>query len=167
MPADIATDLRVAPTRACLEFVVPYVLWTSTTRRREPAWAASTGMQPRASDVSAAGSTLPPMRTSTAENEDSRSSTLRCRKFDLSPVLTSADVGCLLGLQSERAARNLIARQGIPRVRVGRRTLVLRSSLLRRLRERESIDDRGARMKAILDQMGCRRRRGLDGNRTS
>lgn len=99
------------------------------------------------------------MSENSAEHDPPRRGALRCRQVNFAPVLTAADVGLLLGLQSERAARALIARQGIPRIRVGRRILVLRSSLLRWLRERESVDDRGARLKAVLDRMGARRGR--------
>jgi hypothetical protein len=80
-------------------------------------------------------------------------SRLRARAVRLAPVLTAADVGALLGLQSIRAARELIVREGIPHVRLGKRLLVLRRSLLGWLAARERVDDRAARVRSAADRI--------------
>ena len=46
----------------------------------------------------------------------------------------------LLGLASERAAREWIHREGVPYVQVGRSFLVLRASLVAWLKEHEAAD---------------------------
>ena len=52
-------------------------------------------------------------------------------------ILLPEDIAIVLGLASERAAREFLQKHGVPASRVGGRIFVLRSSLLRFLRERE------------------------------
>lgn len=82
------------------------------------------------------------------------------------PVLGLGDVATLLGLRSCKAARRFIVRQGVPHVRVGRKILVLRSSLLRWLRARETDgsaqSEPAARLAAIDRSMAVRRGAALD-----
>lgn len=58
------------------------------------------------------------------------------------PVLTVGDVAALLGLQSERVAREFIAREGVPHVRKGKRVLVLLDSLVAWLKANEITSSR-------------------------
>lgn len=71
----------------------------------------------------------------------------------LPAILHASDLGELLGLQSTRAARTLIVREGIPHVRLGKRMLVLTTSLLRWIEARERVDDRAARVTAAADRL--------------
>ncbi len=84
--------------------------------------------------------------------------TVEARRSTLPPVLTVADVAELLGLQSERAAREFIAREAVPCIRKGKRVLVLLDSLLAWLKAHESRDDRAARVRSAADRLRGRQR---------
>jgi len=74
------------------------------------------------------------------------------------PILTIADLAALLGLQSERAAREFVAREGVPCVRKGKRILVLLDSLLAWMKANETKDDRAARVLSAADRLRGRQR---------
>jgi hypothetical protein len=74
------------------------------------------------------------------------------------PVLTVGDFAALLGLQSERAAREFIAREHVPHVRKGKRVLVLLDSLLAWLKSYETTDQRADRVRAAADRLRAGRR---------
>ena len=57
-----------------------------------------------------------------------------------SDILRPADLVEILGLASERAAREWLHREGVPYVWVGRSLVVLRPSLLKWLKEHETAD---------------------------
>ena len=66
-----------------------------------------------------------------------------------SEILSTSDLARLLDLPNTRAARRLLAREGIPRIVLGRRTYVLYASLLVYLKQKEKVpatSDGGARV---------------------
>jgi hypothetical protein len=84
------------------------------------------------------------------------------------PVLTPEDVAVVLGLASERAARDFIVRNGVPHARVGGRMFVLAETLIAFLRDlevrRESPEEVRARADETIRQIAptaraCRRGR--------
>ena len=98
------------------------------------------------------GGRAPSSGSATAGN----ASGLRVRRLDLAPILTVADVARLLGLQSVRAGRRLIAREGMPHVRIGKRVVVLLESLLPWLKAREMTGVRADRVRAVADRLRTR-----------
>lgn len=56
-------------------------------------------------------------------------------------VLTLKGLARILGIQNPRAAKRLVQREGIPTVRLGRRTYILEASLLEFLKSRERTPD--------------------------
>lgn len=67
------------------------------------------------------------------------------------PVLCMQDLADLLGLQSERAARNFVTRREVPHIKEGRRILVLLDSLLAWLKSKEATPNRAARVHSVMD----------------
>lgn len=76
------------------------------------------------------------------------------------PILIPEDLAALLGLQSGRAARRFVEREGVPHVRAGRRLLVLLDSLLEFLRRREQTGDRGDSLVAAANKLRSQGRAG-------
>ncbi len=80
----------------------------------------------------------------------------RVRPSRWPPVLQLVDVASLLGMKSRRAALKVIRRERIPHVTLGRRVLVLLSSMLDFLKARETTTEPGDRLAEAADRLrGC------------
>ena len=68
-------------------------------------------------------------------------------------VLCPAHIKDLLGLASERAAREWVHREGVPHIQVGRSFVVLRASLLAWLKEHEAAEPGDQALTSAADNL--------------
>jgi hypothetical protein len=73
-------------------------------------------------------------------------------RAQLPPILWPEDVAVVLGLPSERAAREFLVKNGVPHSRVGGRLFVLAETLIGFLRDREERRESPEEIAARADE---------------